>query len=175
MKDIADFNDHLDSENRIVTFYIPFRKNDIRESSRLLKDLCDSIYVCGYNMASNEIIEFDSEFARRDDVSVMYVTFEPKFSNYDFKFSTYLYHVTPFENIQKIKKNGLTPKSKHSFFKYPERVYLFNDCYINTILDYGIDVSIRSKSNRFLMLRIESAVLENDDLYRNGQAKFYID
>lgn len=34
-----------------------------------------------------------------------------------------IYHVTPIYNVGKIKKIGLTPKSKNSVFWYPERIY----------------------------------------------------
>lgn len=175
ISDIVDFNEHLDSDNKIVTFYIPFKKDNIEEYNMLLCDLCDSLYVCGYNLTSDEIIKFDEEYLKRNDVSVMYATFEPKFSNFDFEFTEYLYHVTPVENLKKISRNGLTPKSRHGFFKYPDRVYLFTDCSMGLILDYGVDVSDRSMAGKFAMLRVCSEKLMADRLYIEGRTKFYID
>ena len=173
--DIVDVNEKLESENTIVTFYFPFEKDNALKADSLLHDLCDSLYVCGYNLASNEVIEFDDRYLKRNDVSVMYVTFEPKFSDYDFEFSEYLYHITPAECLRKIAKNGLVPKSKHGFFKYPDRVYLFNNCSMNLIIDYGIDISDRSQSHKFAMLRVKSKELMSDQLYLNGKMKFYVD
>lgn len=34
-----------------------------------------------------------------------------------------LYHITPFSNIEAIKKNGLIPSSNNKYFNYPNRVY----------------------------------------------------
>ena len=42
-----------------VTFYIPYFKSKIDETSSMLDDLCNALYRCGYNIASSEKIVFD--------------------------------------------------------------------------------------------------------------------
>lgn len=61
----------------------------------------------------------------------VYMQFEPKFDEYfkgselKFKFDDIgFYHVAPAFLKDKILKNGLVPKSKNNFLKYPDRVYL---------------------------------------------------
>ena len=71
------------------------------------------------------------------------MTFEPKFSIQKFDFSEFLYHVTPTDTLHKINVRGLMPLSKHSFFQYPDRVYLFSNCPMSSILDYGISKAQR--------------------------------
>ena len=71
------------------------------------------------------------------------MTFEPKFSRQNFDFSEFLYHVTPTDTLHKINARGLMPLSKHSFFKYSDRVYLFSNCPMSSILDYGISKAQR--------------------------------
>jgi hypothetical protein len=49
--------------------------------------------------------------------------YEPKFDKKSEKIDT-LYHITDFDNIEKIEKQGLIPKSKSKKSIHPERIYL---------------------------------------------------
>lgn len=177
--DVADIQQYAEENQNgncdIVTFYIPYFKSRIEKTDEMTRGLCDTLYRCGYNIASSEKIFFDSEYTLRDDVGVFYVTFEPKFTEQRFEFSDFLYHVTPINALHKINRRGLTPLSRHSFFQYPDRVYLFNNCIMLQILDYGISKSEHDGQNQMALLRIKSENLTNDEKYKNGVNRFYVD
>ena len=179
LADIAEIQQYADDNNEdgsdIVTFYIPYFKSKIDETSSMLDDLCNALYRCGYNIASSEKIVFDQKYQKRSDIGVIYVTFEPKFSRQNFDFSEFLYHVTPTDTLHKINARGLMPLSKHSFFKYPDRVYLFSNCPVSSILDYGISKAQRKNQTKVALLRIKSLDLTCDVKYKNGINKFYVD
>lgn len=103
------------------------------------------------------------------------MTFEPKFTEQKFEFSDFLYHVTPINALHKINRRGLTPLSRHSFFQYPDRVYLFNNCIMLQILDYGISKSEHDGQSQMALLRIKRENLTNDEKYKNGVNRFYVD
>lgn len=66
-----------------------------------------------------------------------------------------LYHWTRPELVNKILKNGLVPRSKNSFFSYPERIYVVKDSIPQTeLMDLG---SMLSTSLNF-------------EKYENGQS-----
>lgn len=63
----------------------------------------------------------------------VYLQFEPKFDIYfkgselrSFNNHIEFYHITPSYHKEKILQNGLIPKSKNNFLKYPDRVYLLD-------------------------------------------------
>lgn len=173
--DITQYNAEQDSESEIVTFYIPFFKNQLKQTNEIVKKLCDQIYVTGYNIASAEQLKFDEDSCLKPEIGIMYITFEPKFADSEFEFSEYLYHVTIADNLKKINQHGLVPKSQHSFFKYPDRVYLFNNAELFEILDYGLDKAAKNGKTRLALLRINSKQLTSDQKYKNGAMKFYAD
>lgn len=57
----------------------------------------------------------------------MQVQFEPlyqKEENDELLKMPYLYHITPFYNLESIKNNGILPKHENKKFNYPDRIYL---------------------------------------------------
>ena len=58
----------------------------------------------------------------------IYLNFEPKNQNEVNEYvrnMKIIYHVTQEKNVDKIIKNGLTPRFNNPLFSYPERIYLF--------------------------------------------------
>ena len=173
---IQEYSDENYSDDcDIVTFYIPFYKEKPNYVDNILKKLSDSLYSCGYNISNCEQIEISDRYSKRNDIGLAYITFEPKFSNQKFNFSEYLYHVTPISSLKKINQRGLIPRSEHGFFKYPDRVYLFNDYFIEGIIDYGIDKAMKNNQHEIAVLKIKYDNLENDDKFKSGKMKFYVD
>ena len=76
--------------------------------------------------------------------------------------------------LNKIKHKGLVPKSKSDKFDYPERVYLFNNATLNVMLDY-IETKLAEKDDVAIVLKLDSAKLQNINSYKNGKMKLYID
>ena len=180
LKDIANIQeyaeDNYEEDCDIVTFYIPFLVEDKSTIDTKMKSLVDALYVCGYNIASSERQKLgEDNYLKRTDVIVMQITFEPKFSTQDYKFSEFLYHVTPISNLKKINKYGLVPKFQQEFFKYPERVYLFNNYTLAEIIDYGMSKAYSRQQTEIALLKISSSKLTDDSKYKDGKMKFYLD
>lgn len=171
--------DEQSKQPGLVTFYIPFTEEQIedRRTEDIVKEFANEMYVYGYNVSSYELIEFDDNFIKNDfsDVIVMYITFEAKFADISFEMSEWLYHVTPINNLKNINRQGLVPRSNHSFYDYPDRVYLFNDCDMSFILDYAMSKTDNVGQSQFALLKISSSKLKDDAQYKNGNLKFYID
>ena len=82
--------------------------------------------------------------------------------------------MTTLSTFNKIKHKGLVPKSKSDKFDYPERVYLFNNATLNVMLDY-IETKLAGKDDVAIVLKLDSAKLQNSNAYKNGKMKLYID
>lgn len=160
-----------------LTFYVPVeRQEDEKQqeshAEKLALEFADNLYVCGYNLANVSLVDVLSD---SPTVAVIAVTFEAKFSHLEFNFSKWLYHVTLLKALKKVKAQGLVPKSQSSVFKYPERVYLFNNAPLNQIVSYATSKAIDSHAQQFALLRVDSSKLQSSQLYKNGKMKFYVD
>lgn len=163
-----------DEDEGLVSFYLPFTR-DLNLNS-LVKDLVDSMYVCGYNHSSTDILQFDEASIKDKTISIAYITFEPRYSDVDFKFSRWLYHITPFRSLKRIAENGLVPKSKNTSFKYPDRVHLFNgDSTMLWMKDYGLSKASLVGDARCALLRVSSEKLQNSPQYKSNHLKFFVD
>lgn len=75
------------------------------------EDVKKAMNLCGY---------FESVIGEFDDF--IRVHFEPKFEE-KIEQNDFLYHLTHHSNVAKIRRIGLCPSDKNTFFKYPSRVY----------------------------------------------------
>lgn len=81
-----------------------------------------------------------------------------------------LYHITNTINLDKINKNGLTPKNKIKVSYHPERVYFFDKSAIDNFdriakFFYGLD----NKNNTFTLLEVDTNQLRSKiDFYYDG-------
>lgn len=173
--DIAEHSDPSREFGGLTTFYVPFHLHNQPHLEQILQELTKGLYRCGYNIAHANAIGFDQSEMKMPDVGVMYVTFEPRFNEQSFEYSPYLYHVTTTDELHKIAKNGLVPKSKHSFFRYEDRVYLFNNYKFTDIIEYGLDKAMHKGSSEIAVLRIDSAKLKADSKFKTGKIQFYAD
>lgn len=133
------------------------------------------MFRVGYCIASSELIAFDLKHVKLP-IKVAYITFEPKFSSLDPDLDGWLYHVTFLKLVPKILKNGLAPHSKHNFFRYPDRVYLFNgDAGLPFILDYALERAAAHSEGKCAMFRIDAEKLQASPLYKSSKLNLYVD
>ena len=99
-----------------IDVYIPSITLEHDADANLIGDIVGFMRYCGYNKSR--------EVHRNGKIILV---FEPMFGN---KVTEYvkdnfkvLYHASPKIVLDKIKKNGLTPRSKNAIFMYPDRVY----------------------------------------------------
>ena len=161
----------VDGVSAMFYIVVPVLKSDMDRFKKYIKQEVDSQYVYGYDLtAINEI-----EQHKMDDVVVLVLQFEARFSNDKFKFTDVLYHVSPLKNLPKIRKRGFVPMSKSSEFSYNDRVYLFNQCPTSTIVSYGMDKATKANDIGFCMFTIQRKNLESLKTFKNGKLDFYVD
>ncbi|MCK9417205.1 hypothetical protein M0Q97_11185 [Candidatus Dojkabacteria bacterium] len=80
---------------------------------------------------------------------------------------TILYHVTEKENLNKINKNGIYPKSKNKIEYHPDRVYLFDN--IEGATFYKDDIINRFNLNNedLIILKIDTRLINNMTLHKD--------
>lgn len=99
------------------------------------------------------------------------IIIKPKFDQKDiFSKPTFLYHVTPIKNVEKILKIGLIPKSKNKTSFHPDRIYLTDTLEIAWSLIKQFE---RIEKVEYTILKIESKNLNvklysDIDLRQNG-------
>lgn len=161
----------VDGVSAMFCIVVPVLKSDMDRFKKYIKQEVDSQYVYGYGLtAINEI-----EQHKLDDVVVLVLQFEARFSKDKFKFTDVLYHVSPLKNLPKIRKRGFVPMSKSSEFSYNDRVYLFNQCPTSTIVSYGMDKAAKANDIGFCMFTIQRKNLESLKTFKNGKLDFYVD
>lgn len=160
-------NDVID----IVTVIADSNNNNIA----LIRDnVIHAMEVCGYVLST----EYDVRENGKDETCWQ---FEPKYNDIqNVPMFSYLYHVSTYDKKEKIKANGLTPRSDSIHFKYPPRIYLFTDLKMaDWYINYGgknskeyVDKELK-KGNKFLIYQIGCSKLSKDiKFYRDGMMPF---
>lgn len=160
-----------DGVSAMFSIVVPVPKSDMGGFKEYIKKEVDSNYVYGYDLTAISEIEQN----RREDVVVMVLQFEARFSKDRFKFTDALYHVSPLKNLPKIRKHGLVPMSKSGQFDYKDGVYLFNQCPMSTIVSYGMDKAVNERDIGFCLFTIQRRNLESLNAFKNGKLDFYVD
>lgn len=120
-------------------------------------DTCGWFFSIGYcngkyfKELNNKFIENNTEYNNID------LIFEPKFDVNVSKdeLPDKLYHVTPNKNIDKIYKNGLTPRNNNKVTNHPERVYLFGENNINNWKNIALNLKGENINEKYSLLEIE--------------------
>lgn len=133
------------------------------------------LYTCGYNFSSIEYMNVQVQPFTGNPIAIVYVQFEALYSDLDVKFSDVLYHVSLKSLFNKVNKNGLIPKSSSVEFEYPDRLYLFNQVPIETVIEYAVTKAKTAKTHEICIYCISSDKLKNYKLFKNGKLKFYRD
>lgn len=121
--------------------------------------------LCGWNLStiSNKSGDrINRRILKDKKVGYVWLQYEPKFDkevNIN-EVNNFLYHITTRDRFEKIKKIGLTPKTKSKFFSYNERIYL-SDNYNKLIKLSQLFVKKRDKTEKnkvildFIILKID--------------------
>lgn len=169
-----------DIDQLAVYFFPAYKGNDVK---RHIAEIARKLQICGYDMSYCKKLENTKLSEQyRDKIDVYRLQFEARYSQEVIKLSKTLYHVTDEKNINKIRKQGLVPKSKSPEFKYKDRIYLFNtddmkkafeykNLKVNNLKDNGIDTS----DMKFCILKIDRDKLQASSLYKTGKITFYYD
>ena len=176
--DYVKFGPNGDS---LMAFVVPYTIHD--GSDKIVKQLTDSMYVSGYVLSFSEDMKLTSKMQKLG-VGLCLLQFEARYSRKTFNFSRYLYHISPSRYFQKIAQQGITPRLGSQFYKYPSRVYLFNQASISFAKDYGVVKCLQMlekkqqkwvNDNTFVVFAIDSDKMTRHQLYKNGKMTFYID
>ena len=167
----VDMADDIDGISGMVAFTIPLYKDDLSSFKSKLLNAVRNVYVFGYDLSSIEYLKH----SLMNDISILVVQMEARFTKGGFKIGDRFLHVAPMKYLNKIRKNGLVPKSKSSEFEYPDRVYLFNDCCcpMDVVLDYGRRKANDVEDGEFCLFTISRRKL--DVLNKHGNLNLYID
>jgi hypothetical protein len=141
-------------------------------NENLTKDLLNLIDSMGYfisvaRLSTGKQVEdkrnIKNELLKEKKISIV---IEPKFDKkIDFD-DEYLYHTTNRENLEKIMKFGLIPKSKNTRTFYPERIYLSPNK--DAMLKIK-DQLVSDKGGEYINLRIKKP--KNISLYTDPRFK----
>ena len=99
----------------------------------------------------------------------LFLTFRAKF-NAEYKKTSvprYLYHIAPVRVLNKIRKQGLTPRSNGRISSHPDRVYLFVE-YPYNWKEIADEFRKSGREEEYVLLRIDKEKL-------NKETKFYYD
>ena len=156
----------------LLSFAVPVYRKDMAEFKDRLIEFTRRSYVHGYDLSSIE----EMNHSDREDVAVLVVQFEARYSRDNKpKLDDVLYHVSPMRYLPKIRKNGLVPRSKSDEFKYNDRIYLFNGCPMERILEYGRYKARDINDRGFCLFSIQTEKLKSLDTYKNGNLPLYVD
>ncbi len=106
--------DCFENDNEVNVFRIGIY-NDKENESVVDKDMA----LCGYFPSTKNVT---------NDGKMLYIFYEPRHQNKINELvqdEEYIYHLTKTSKVDKILKNGLTPRTDNKKFKYPDRVYFF--------------------------------------------------
>lgn len=175
-KDVPLFGDSVSSDpadeiHGSIGFFVPVYRDEIDTLRKTVNKVANGMAVHGYCLT--DVDEMNHDLA--EEIAVMRVQFEAKFPADRFRFAPTLYHVAPLKYLNKIRKNGLVPKSKSSEFKYDDRVYLFNKMPLEGILQYGEYKASQAGDSEFCLFSIDYGKLSSLETFKDGRLKFYVD
>ena len=166
-----DTTDMTDEIHGSIGFFVPVYRDEIDTLRKTVNKVANGMSVHGYCLT--DVDEMDH--ALMDEIAVVRVQFEAKFPADRFRFAPTLYHVAPLKYLNKIRKNGLVPKSKSSEFEYEDRVYLFNNMPLGGVLQYGEYKASQAGDSGFCLFSIDYGKLSSLETFKDGRLKFYVD
>lgn len=147
---------------------------DIGKNKKLMTNAMNS---CGYHFSRI----YSEYFDEHNGINYLTMEYLPKFQEEDVsdevkKTEPCLYHITPEYYEGKIKKIGLTPKTKNPLSKYPDRVYLLRGSageeYIKNLGTALFDVNDSEVSkNKYTVFILDTEkVCEKVKLFKDPQS-----
>lgn len=166
-----DTTNMTDEIHGSIGFFVPVYRDEIDTLRKTVNKVANNMAVHGYCLTDVD----EMEHALKDEIAVVRVQFEAKFPADRFRFAPTLYHVAPLKYLNKIRKNGLVPKSKSSEFEYEDRVYLFNNMPLGGVLQYGEYKASQAGDSGFCLFSIDYGKLSSLETFKDGRLKFYVD
>ena len=126
-----------------------------------------------------QLIGFKYLISYKDNYEVEHMFYTPNMQNtidlFKFNDMKYLYHICPNYVVDKIQKNGFTPKAKNSVFIYDPRihfVYGFVGIDILRMLAYELDMKNTSKGNKHEYSVIKIKIPETIKFYKDFEYNY---
>ena len=166
-----DTTNMIDEIHGSIGFFVPVYRDEIDTLRKTVNKVANDMAVHGYCLT--DVDEIDHDLA--EEIAVVRVQFEAKFPADRFRFAPTLYHVAPLKYLNKIRRNGLVPKSKSTEFEYDDRVYLFNRMPLDGILQYGEYKASQAGDSGFCLVSIDYGNLSSLETFKDGRLKFYVD
>ena len=154
-----------ENENQALPYFIMIMKdnytiNNIKEIIKLLKTMG---WNFGYALDKDNNDYKNLNQLKKDNKFIDFILFRAKHDSLIpiNKRPIKLYHITSLNNLDKILKNGLIPKSKNKKIKHEDAIYLFdinNKDDIKTIINYLSNYN----DNDLTLLEIDLKYMGND-------------
>ena len=176
----------VNGDDDLIRLYFPFETGHEERLQKFRRKLIDDMYSWGYNI-SQEVKVSDKNTIRPANgrnLDVRIGVFEKvKPGSAPVDLPDVLYHVSPGRYLEKIRRNGLVPRSKSSRYSYPERIYFFGKYERDIMLDYGREkvMDLRKGEKQidgdegFCIFLIGRRTLEGWNMYKEGKVVFYMD
>ena len=141
---------HYDAGFKDKKFLITFNfSTENKQRYEELNDFMDK--TCGWkhgaSLANGHTTKNKLDFLKEIQ-GVVVLQYEPKFDMETNNVPNVLYHLTTSDKLEKISKNGLTPKSSNNFFSFDDRIYLSRD--INSLYKFA--------KNKFFTTEIDNEI-----------------
>jgi len=122
-------------------------------------------YISNYAINDGESIKKDLSFDIFSQNDSFVIWLNKKF-DYEKGTPVELYHITYKRHLDKIKKQGLIPKSKSIIERHPDRIYLFLE--LDDARNYtGLRDLYSDESPEYLILKIDTRLLKRIKLYED--------
>lgn len=178
-----DKNKMKTTENDNWFYFYLYFQNGINNNGSVVNDIIHTCDACGWYLAEcvyfiRNGLEQTMKVMNKENFNPnnkmlsktpLRITFRAKF-NAEYKESSikqYLYHIAPLRVLDKIKKQGLTPRANGRIASHPERVYLFVD-YPNNWKEIADEFRKSNKKEKYVLLGVNWS-------YLNPNTKFYYD
>lgn len=142
---------------------------DVGKNKKLVTQAMSS---CGYHFSR----VYDEYFDEHNGINYLTLEYLPKFQEEDIseevrKNEPFLFHITPITYEGKIKKIGLTPKTKNPLTKYPGRIYLLRGSvgeeYVKAL---GSALRIKKDSDYTVFILDTNKVCDKAKLFKDPQS-----
>ena len=160
-----------DENENVCQFIVPI--DCTVDLKSLINDCIDNLYLYGWDYSMHSVRTSNDK-----ERKVLLITFEKRFSNPIDIVGNFLFHVCPFKVVDKIFRQGITPRSQSEKYRYPERVYLFdikNQENVEDAIDYIERRKVLNGDEKYCMVMVDFEKIKSNPRFRSGEWKFYVD
>jgi len=154
------------------TFYLKFKfNNDSNVAFQEFKEIMKITNTCGYFCSNMKGENINNEFKIfkysednfktliYDNYNLINFSFEAKYDIFIERIPEVLYHLTPTQNVEKILKNGLVPKSRSKKSYHPDRIYLVKN--VEDLTPLFMDFYEKTRINKWTILKINTEIISD--------------